>query len=324
MRYSVKYNRKAPSEGSMPQVISVSRRTDIPAFSTDWFVNRLKAGTVHVQQPYTNKLIRVSLAPEDVSAIIFWSKNYAPLLHKLEAIEKITKNLFFHFTITANRELESDTPGYRDAITDYIFIARRYSPEQIIWRYDPVCITDTLSFEIHEERFVQCAELLKGYAQKCTISFVHPYKKVLDNLKKHTGQAFIDLSTDKKREYAHRLAGRSEAYGIRLSACCNDYLLSEKIKKASCIDGRYLSEIMRAPIDARRAATRKECACTKSVDIGAYDTCAHGCVYCYANTDKNRARSAQQRHNPAWNALSMNVVEADAREKEKQEQLFSG
>jgi hypothetical protein len=116
MRYSVQYNRKAQSEGSMPQVISVSRRTDIPAFYTDWFVNRLKAGTVHVQQPYTNKLIRVSLAPEDVSAIVFWSKDYAPLLHKLEAIEKITKNLFFHFTITANRELESDTPGYRDAI----------------------------------------------------------------------------------------------------------------------------------------------------------------------------------------------------------------
>ncbi|HXY53384.1 MAG TPA: DUF1848 domain-containing protein [Nitrospirota bacterium] len=306
----------------MPQVISASRRTDVPAFYTDWFVNRLRAGTVHVQQPYTSKLIRVSLEPENVSAIIFWSKDFAPLLRKLEVIEKTTKNLFFHFTITANRELEPDTPDYRDAIADFIFITRRYSPEQIIWRYDPICITDTSSSEINEERFIQCAELLKGYAQKCTISYVHPYKKVLENLKKKTGHALIDLSVDKKREYAHRLAARSEVYGIHLSACCNDYLLSEKIKKAICIDGRYLTKVLRTPADTRRAATRKECACTTSIDIGAYNTCAHGCLYCYANDDKDRPRLAQQRHNPEWSALSMNVSEAESRKTEKQGQLF--
>ncbi|HEX9135555.1 MAG TPA: DUF1848 family protein, partial [Nitrospirota bacterium] len=138
----------------MPHVISASRRTDIPAFYADWFVNRLKAGSVRVQQPYTKKPICVSLKPEDVDAIVFWSKNYAPLLNKLEAIEETTKNLFFHFTITANRELEFNTPDYKNAIKDYIFINRRYSPEHIIWRYDPICVTDKLSFEIHEERFV--------------------------------------------------------------------------------------------------------------------------------------------------------------------------
>ncbi len=293
----------------MPQVISVSRRTDIPAFYADWFMNRLEAGTVDVMQPYTKKLTRVSLMPGDVSAIVFWSKNYAPLLNKLEEIEKTTKNFFFHFTITANRELEPYTPDYRDAIKDYLFITRRYSPEQILWRFDPVCVTDKLSFEVSEERFAHCAELLKGHAGRCVISFMHPYKKVLVNLKKYAGHALIDMADRRKGDYACRLAERGESYGIRLSACCNDYLLSDMVSKASCIDGRYLTGIFKVPIDTRPAATRKECACTKSVDIGAYDTCAHGCVYCYANTDADKARSAQQRHNPEWSSLTMQTVD---------------
>jgi hypothetical protein len=260
----------------MPQVISASRRTDIPAFYADWFVTWWKAGYVQVQKPYTKKSTRVSPKPEAVGAIVFWSKNYAPLLDKLESIEETTKNLFFHFTITANRELEFNAPDYRDSIKDYTFVDRRYSREHIVWRYDPICVTDKLSFEIHEERFMQCAEMLKGYAQKCIISFMHPYKKALDNLKKYTDHVLIDLSMDRKKEYAHGLSERANPYGIQIHACCNDYLLSERINKASCIDGVNLADVSRTSIDTRRAATRKECACTKSLDVGAYDTCAHG------------------------------------------------
>jgi len=295
----------------MPHVISASRRTDIPAFYADWLVNRLRAGMVYVQNPYSKKMARVSLRSEDVSAIVFWSKNYAPLLEKLEPIEKTTKNLFFHFTITANRELELNTPGYRDAIRDYRYLADRYRPEQLVWRYDPVCITDKLSFEIHEERFVRCAELLRGFSKHCIISFVHPYKKVLSNMGKYSDHHLIELSIDQKKEYAGRLALRAAVYGIALSACCNDYLLSDRIAKASCIDGRYLSSLFPVPIDTRLALTRKECACTRSMDIGAYDACAHGCVYCYATADKKRAREAQQKHQSEWNAINKDVADED-------------
>ncbi len=296
----------------MSHVISASRRTDIPAFYPDWLVNRLKAGVVFVRHPFVNKLLRVSLRQEDISAMVFWSKNYSPLLSRLRAIEKTTRNLFFHFTITANRELEFHTPDYRDAIRDYIYLAGQYSPEQLVWRYDPIVITDKLPFDLHEERFVRCAELLKGRARKCIISFVHPYKKVLTNLKKYTDHRLIDLSEENKRAYAKRLAERAGAYGIRLYACCNNYLVSNRMRKASCVDGRFLSELFKTPIDTRPAGTRRECACTKSVDIGAYDTCAHGCVYCYANADKDRATAALQRHDPAWNALHGQVDEENA------------
>lgn len=339
----------------MPQLISASRRTDIPAFYSEWFVNRLKAGFVYVQQPYNRKLFRVSLRPEDVSAIVFWSKNYAPLLSNLGRIEQTTKNLFFHFTITSNQELELHTPDYQDAIRDYIFLSQRYSAEQLAWRFDPICLTDKLLFEAYEDLFVRCAERLKGHTRNCIISFAHPYKKTTANLQKYAHQAMLELSEQKKKEYALRLAARAEQYGIRLFACCNDYLVSGNVhpigdrnasigigcgqqlspisnevqndhqqrafsngvQKARCIDGHALTEIFKTKFDTRPAASRKECGCTKSADIGAYDTCAHGCLYCYANNDKDKARAARKQHNPDWNALMMQVNEMNAREEQQ-------
>jgi len=295
----------------MPHIISASRRTDIPAFYVDWLVNRLRAGMVYVRQPYSRKMARISLTPLDVSAIVFWSKNYAPLLEKLESIEKTTKNLFFHFTITANQELELKVPVYKDAIRDYRYLVDHYTPEQLVWRYDPVCITDKLSFEAHEERFSLCAELLQGFAKRCIISFVHPYKKVLSNMGNYSDHHLAELSIEQKREYAVKFAQRAASYGITLFACCNDYLLSDHIQKAACIDGQYLSRLFKTPLDTRSAALRKECACTKSIDIGAYDTCSHGCLYCYANSNKERAHAAPLRQGPLWNALGMNVEEGD-------------
>jgi hypothetical protein len=300
----------------MAQVISASRRTDIPGFYAEWLVRRLKEGHVYVRQPYNGRMSRVSLIPAEVSALVFWSKNYGPLLPRLEQVEKTTKNLFFHFTITANRELEFHAPDPADAIADYLFIARRYSPDHIVWRYDPVCVTDKLSFEEHEERFVRCVERFQGQVRRCIISFAHPYKKTLVNLRKYTDHSLQVLSPERQRTYASRLADLAGRFGIRLFACCNDHLVFDRIGKANCIDGNYLSALFGSAIDTRRAATRGECNCTRSVDIGDYDTCAHGCVYCYANADKDRACTAQLRHDPEWNSLRMNVRENDLEDGE--------
>jgi hypothetical protein len=263
----------------------------------------------------------VSLKPSDVAAIVFWSKNYAPLLSKLEDVEETTENLFFHFTITGNRELEPGVPDPSDTIRDYVFLSRRYSTGQIIWRFDPLCITKNLSYEIHEERFAHCAEKLRGIATRCIISFAYPYKKVLVNMEKQGDLRLMGLSQEQKKEYARRLAARAAPYGIRLFACCNDYLISETVGKAACIDGRYLAGLFEGHFDTRPAVTRKECACTKSVDIGAYDTCAHGCLYCYASSDQGRVRAALQKHDPEWNALNAQVGETVA-EPRAEEQPF--
>jgi hypothetical protein len=306
----------------MSQVISASRRTDIPAFYSDWLVRRLRAGFVQVRKPYSNRYSAVSLKPEDVTAVVFWSKNYEPLLSKLEKVEQTTRNLFFHFTITANQELEPGVPNYKDAIRDYLFLVRRYSAGHVVWRYDPLCITEKISYEVHEERFTLCAEKLRAVASRCIISFVHPYKKVFANMRKYGDNRLVELSQEKKREYAVRLATRAKYYGIGLSACCNDYLLSDLVQKASCIDAHYLSELYQTQLDTRSASTREECVCTKSVDIGAYDTCAHGCVYCYANSDQVRARFALLRHEPTWNALGEHVPEVNDEPEEAQQSFL--
>jgi hypothetical protein len=295
-----------------PQVISASRRTDIPAFYSDWLLNRLDEGFCDVLHPYTKKSFRVSLHPEDVGAIVFWSKNYSPLLPKLDAVEKTTKNLFFHFTITANRELELRVPDFKDAIKDYLFLAKRYSPDHIVWRFDPLCITDRLSFERYEERFAAIAELLKGVASSCIISFAHPYLKMIRNIEKYTSHTLVDVPPEQQKVSANRLAERAARYGIRLLACCNDHLLSDAIGKARCIDGAKLSLLFGTALDTRPAASRKECGCTKSLDIGAYDTCGHGCVYCYANTDQEKARAAVVSHDLRSTALGSGIKQEES------------
>ncbi len=294
----------------MQQIISASRRTDIPAFYTDWLLNRLSAGFCEVLHPFTKKWFTVSLKPEDVGAVVFWSKNYAPLLPELDAVERTTKNLFFHFTITGNTDLELHVPDFRDAVRDYLYLAKRYSPDHVIWRFDPICITDRLSFEKHEERFGAIAELLKGHASSCIISFVHPYRKMMNNLRKYTTHTLVAVPNEEQRSSAERLAVRAGRCGIGLLACCNGHLLSDAVGKARCIDGARLSLLFGTTLDSRPAASRKECGCTRSIDIGAYDTCGHGCIYCYANTDQETASCAPAAHDPSSPSLATRPVVA--------------
>lgn len=309
----------------MKHIISASRRTDIPAFYAEWFIRRLKKGEVYVKNPYGGQISRVSLKPEDMHAIVFWSKNYGPLIPRLPEIEKNIRNLFFHFTITGiTKDIEQDTPHYEDAIKDFIYLSKRYSPDHLIWRFDPVCITDRLPFDYFEEVFTKCTEKLRGYCSTCYISFVQKYRKALINFEKYSSHSFIDIDTETQRSYADRLSGIAKAKGIKLYACCNDYLLSDSVQKGSCINSHHLSSLFSDPsISAPAAATRKECSCSKSIDIGSYDTCPHGCLYCYANTDKEKSKTSLIKMDMSWNGLGFNVDEEDEMAEGHQILLFS-
>jgi hypothetical protein len=294
----------------MQNIISVSRRTDIPAFYADWFVKRLKERFVIVQHPYTKMMHSVSLMPEDILGIVFWSKNFSPLLSRIEEIEKVSRRLFFHFTITGmSKDIELLTPHFQEAIEDLIFLARRYSPDYIIWRFDPICITNKISFQEQRDLFSRCAERLKGFIHTCYISFVHPYNKTIKGFQRYTAHRLLEITDKEKRSYAHELVEIARTYGIRLHACCNDYLLSEEILKGSCINKNNFLHAWELTGfgNGKRSPTRSECVCTRSVDIGAYNTCPHGCVYCYANSDKEKSVSFYKMHDPEWNALDRNV-----------------
>lgn len=307
----------------MKNIISASRRTDIPAFYADWFTNRLKAGFVYVKNPYSGKVSHVSLKPSVLHSIFFCSKNYFPLIRKIKDVEKVTTNLFFHFTITGMpRELELSTPETSEAVKDFKWLSKRYSPRQVVWRFDPITITDKLDFEYFEESFRKTAGQLKGYSNQCYMSFVCPYNKTIKNFKRYTDQTLIDITPESKKIYAKRLSELAEGFGFRLYSCCNDALLSGKINKGQCINGAVLAEIFDDfEVNLKPTPTRDGCGCTKAVDIGSYDSCPHGCIYCYANTDKEKAMEFQRNHDPEWNGLGFNVDEI-TEEKGCQTSLF--
>ncbi|MEW6600372.1 MAG: DUF1848 domain-containing protein [Nitrospirota bacterium] len=308
----------------MKNIISASRRTDIPAFYSEWFVRRLKEGEVYVRNPYGGQTYKVSLKSDDVHSIVFWSKNYSPLIPRLDDIERTAKNLFFHFTITGIPEdIKHDTPPASDAIDDFIYLSKRYSPDRLVWRFDPICLTDKLPFEFYEEMFLKIAGGLSGRANKCYISFVQKYKKVLANFRKYSEHLLIDIDTDTQKGYAERLTRIAEENGITLHACCSDHLLSEKVRKGSCINGGELIRLSGdINVSSPPAPTRKECACTKSIDIGSYDTCPHGCLYCYANADKEKSRASFINMDMGWNGLGFNVDRETAGNESPQAFLF--
>ena len=289
----------------MKHIISASRRTDIPAFFTDWFIKRLEQRSVLVKNPYSGRVREVSLLPAHVHSIVLWSKDFRPLLRRIDEVEKHAPNLFFHFTTTGiPKALEQQTPDMKDAVKDFIFISNRYSPGHIIWRFDPVVITDRLPFEFYEDNFARLAGALKGHTTECYFSFMEPYKKVLRNFGKYTDHKLVELSTEKRQEYAGRLSAIAEKNGMKLVACCNEYLVNGDIGMAKCIDGERLARLFKdMDLSTKPAPTRKGCGFAQAIDIGAYDTCAHGCLYCYANSDKEKAKRFLKSFHSEWKGL---------------------
>lgn len=289
----------------MKHIISASRRTDIPAFFTDWLIKRLEEGSVLVKNPYSGKVAEASLRPAHVHSVVIWSKDFHPLLRRIEEVEKHAPNLFFHFTITGiPKDLEQHTPEVKEAVKDFIFISKRYSPRHIVWRLDPIVITDSLPFEYYEESFARLAEALRGHAPECYLSFMEPYKKVLRNFEKYAAHKLVELSVEEKQGYAKKLVKAAEKNNMKLFACCNEYLMNENIGQAKCIDGERLAALFGTEgLSTKSAPTREGCGCARVIDIGAYDTCAHGCLYCYANSDKEKAQRFLKSFNPEGKGL---------------------
>lgn len=283
------------------KIISVSRRTDIPAFYSEWFLNRLMEGFADYVNPFGGKRYRVSLKPEDVLCFVFWSKNYEPFLEPLEVIESMGYQSLFHFTITGLPEIfESNIVPTDVALEGLRTLSARYSPRHVIWRYDPIIISDKTPFDFHVKNFERIASSLAGHVERCTFSYVDLYGKVQRNFRqfqKETGVNINDPDLDTRVQLAGELVTIAKNYGIAMYTCCEDYLVGGDIMKARCVDGELIEELVGVDTSHLKAKpTRKGCGCTESIDIGAYDTCPHGCIYCYANVNKAGARQAYENH----------------------------
>jgi hypothetical protein len=287
----------------MKKIISVTRRSDIPAFYKDWFKNRLNAGFAGWENPFGGQKYLVSLKPQDVTAFVFWSKNYRSFLDVLPDLKQNGFNCLFQYTITGlPREFEVNLVETEDAIDSFKEISSLFSAEQVFWRYDPILTSAQTDKEYHLDRFEYIARQLSGYTRRCFVSYAVFYGKVERNFRaftKEQGIKFYDPYNEQKIELANQLADIAAQYGMQVYTCCGDYLIGEKVKKAHCIDGDLISQLFYSgELKVKSRPTRKECGCSESTDIGKYDTCPHGCIYCYANVNKEKARQMHDNHDP--------------------------
>jgi hypothetical protein len=275
----------------MKKIISVSRRTDIPAFFGEWFSVKLKCGFADYKNPFSGKIQRVSLLKEDVSCFVFWSKNFIPFVPVLKDLKENGYNFYFNYTINNYPKIfEPALPDLELLINNLKLLSDSYSSETINWRYDPIIISGHTDIDFQINNFRSLAENLKGYVKRCFISFVSLYKKVVRNFEKLEKLGNVKIyEPDQliKIEIANMLSEIAQDDGIKVYSCCSDYLVHGLINKASCIDGKLIVDLFYNDkiVDFKNKIkpTRDGCGCYESIDIGEYNTCGHNCVYCYAN-----------------------------------------
>jgi Domain of unknown function (DUF1848) len=289
------------------RIISASRRTDIPAFYTPWFLNRIREGFCHVVNPFNHKVRIVSLQPCDCLAVFFWTRNPEPLFPHLEHLVTTGYPSVFHVTIVSYPSiLEPSTPGLDITLHRFKKLSRILGSNAVIWRYDPILMDRSLSADYHIDCFTRIAQTLENYSHRCIFSFLDFYGKTrrrLNQIASRKNQVY-DPSPDEKRDLAGKLATIAKEHGFGLHACCEDDLVSSEIKKAHCIDTETLTELgVDVPSGFKKCPSRKECGCYASIDIGSYDSCIFGCEYCYAVRSQAYAVSCHAGHDPAGPSL---------------------
>lgn len=284
-------------------IVSVSRRTDIPAFYSDWFFNRLKEGVVHSVNPFNRRQIgEISLRPEDVDCFVFWTKNPAPMLDRLDLLAGY--NYYFQFTLTPyGRDAEPGLPDKRELLEVFRRLSAKLGRDRVVWRYDPVFLSGKYDMDFHAVAFRQLAESLHEYTDLCVISFVDLYAKISRNIRT---LALFPLDELKMRQMAAMFSSIAAEYNLTLESCSEKIDLSDcGIRHGQCIDRRRLEKILGGRIDIGKDTNqRQECGCVQSVDIGQYNTCRHLCVYCYANVNARVVEACAAMHNPRSTILS--------------------
>ena len=263
-------------------IISASRRTDIPAFYSQWFFNRIKEGYVLVPNPFNPKMIsKVSLHPAVVDCIVFWTKNPAPMIDKLDHLQDY--KYYFQFTLNPYGEkLENNLPSIDKRIDIFKRLSDKIGKEKVIWRYDPILTNEEYDVSFHKEAFAQIAYGLKDHTEKCMLGFIDHYQ----HIRTAVGQFNIQpLRKEKIEEIAVSFRNTINEYpAIQLDTCTSKVDLRHLgIPTGLCIDKELIERITGYPIFAKKDKNQRNvCNCIESIDIGTYESCLNGCIYCYA------------------------------------------
>ena len=283
-------------------IISASYRTDIPAFYGRWFLNRLKAGFCRTVNPYGRQVSRVPLTAPAVDGFVFWTRNIGPFQEALAEVAVRGFPFAVHVTVTGYpRALETSVVDWRQAAEQMRRLARDFGPHAAVWRYDPVIVTSLTPPDWHIANFTKIAQALEGATDEAVISFAHGYAKTrrnMDAAARMHGFAWEDPEDSWKREMSNQLAEIAGRFGMKLTLCSQPDFAGKETCEARCIDAARLSRVAGRPIPAKQKGNRPGCACFESRDIGDYDSCPHGCVYCYAVRSRDLAKARFARHDP--------------------------
>lgn len=300
-------------------IISASRRTDIPAFFSEWFFYRLREGFVYVRNPMNiHQVSRIKLSPEVIDCIVFWSKNPRPMLARLDELKDYM--YYFQYTINAyDKGLEAAVPRKEGIISTFKELSDSIGPKRVIWRYDPILLTEKIDIDYHLKYFEEIAKRLKSYTDTCVISFVDLYKKTQSNLKETLVR---EPSQNEAEELAREMCQIAKGCGMTVQTCAEAIELeSVGIKHGKCIDSVLIEDLLGVKLVVGKDPNqRKECGCVQSIDIGEYNTCAHGCRYCYANFKDSVVARNRMAHDPASPLL---VGHLGADDKVTERKLFS-
>lgn len=280
-------------------IISASYRTDIPAFYGDWFMRRIAAGGCRSVNPWNRKPYAVSLKHEDIDGFVFWTRNLAPFADHLPEIAERAP-FYVQYTVTGYpHALERSVVATDRAIADMRDAARVFGPFSVVWRYDPIVVTTLTPVSWHLENFRHIAERLEHSTNEVTISFMHSYRKTRKNLDaaaRQFGFEWREPSPAESLDLVAALTSIADAHGMRLTICSQPAFVAGGAEPAACIDASRLSNLAGQTVSALIRGNRPDCLCHASRDIGAYDTCPHGCAYCYAVSRPDAAKARHAAH----------------------------
>lgn len=281
-------------------IVSVSRRTDIPALYGAWFMGRLQEGFALVRNPYNpSRISRVSLSSDIVDCLVFWSKNPAPMLPLLPKVKAMGYPFCVQFTLTGyGADMEPGLPTRQERRDTFCRLVDMIGPERVVWRYDPVILNAEYSVSRHAAMFEELADALHGYTRRCVFSFVDMYRKNRTRMR-----GVVDPSVDDaaRRVLVVNMAETAKAHGMRLAACSEELdWRALDVEPSACIDKQWIESAVGLSLRVGKDANqRKKCGCMESVDIGAYDSCSHACRYCYANKSPDKVNANVARHDTA-------------------------
>ena len=275
-------------------IVSVSRRTDIPACYSEWFFNRLDAGFVYVTNPMNAKQVsEVRLNPDSVECFVFWTKDARPMMKNIHKLDGY--NYYFQYTITGyGNDVEQNIHNKSEIIENFKELSQLIGKERMILRYDPIFLTKKYTIDYHCEAFRRLMEKLGDYTDKCVISFIDLYAKTIKNMNREDIRT-RKFTQDEMREIAAKLLEIAKEYGVVIETCAEGIDL-EGIEHGHCIDGKIIGKMLGFEIDGKLDGQREFCGCLKCVDIGQYNTCKNLCAYCYANYDKEKVIECARAH----------------------------